>query len=270
MWINGQLNTSIDPTDRSVSFGDGVFTTCRVVHGKIEHLELHLQRLKRGCHALSIKSVDWALLEHEMHQAASSTDTYSVCKAIVSRGCGGRGYSPEQVTCPTRIVGIFDFPSFVSEWRHHGIALVLGSLKLGVQPALAGHKTLNRLEQVLGKQELIAQGALEGVFCDSNGYVVECNASNLFWRKGTEIFTPRLNQAGVAGICRQRILQYCAEHHTVVNEVSVYPAQLEDADEMFICNGVMGPVPITHFQQHQFVSHFFCRLLQKELDPLNV
>ena len=142
--------------------------------------------------------------------------------------------------------------------------------QLGIQPQLAGIKTLNRLEQVLGKQELVERGAVEGVFCDSEGYVVECNASNLFWRKEEKIYTPDLSLSGVEGTMRKQIISFCKEHHSEVNIVRVQPVELDQADEVFICNGVTGPVPVQRFEQKSYQSHFLCRLLQKELDPLHV
>lgn len=269
MWINGIESEQLSAKQRAVGFGDGLFSTFRIVNGKVQHLDAHIQRLQRGCDALAIGGIDWQLLEHEMRQAAASaSQRMMVGKTIISRGQGGRGYSPEGVSEPARIVSIFPFPEHIGKWREQGIELIQAELQLGIQPTLAGHKTLNRLEQVIGKQELIGKGAVEGVFCDSDGYVVECNAANLFWRKDDILFTADLSLAGVTGIMRQRILQFCQQHQRPVEVVRIQPAALQEADEMFICNGITGPVPVTSYQQHHYQSHFLCRLLQKELDPL--
>ncbi|MBW8192608.1 aminodeoxychorismate lyase [Neiella marina] len=269
MWINGITSQQIGAAQRAVSFGDGVFTTFRVINGCVQHIEAHIERLQRACLALAIDAIDWPLLEQELVAAArSAQQPLMVGKAIVSRGQGGRGYSCEGVDSPARVVALYPFPSHVAKWRQQGIQLLQAELQLGIQPKLAGYKTLNRLEQVLGKQELSAKGAVEGVFCDSDGYVVECNAANLFWRRGDLLYTPDLSLAGVAGIMRQKILDFCHQHQYRVHQVRVQPAQLEEADELFICNGIIGPVPVTGYQQHHYSSHFLCRLLQKELDPL--
>lgn len=270
MLINGIPQTNLAATDRAVSFGDGIFTTFRIIAGQVQHLEAHLNRLKAGCNALALREVDWQALESEMKQVANRADSpLAVGKSIISRGQGGRGYSPDGVGQATRIVGAFAFPSHVETWRQQGISLVQGKLKLAIQPLLAGHKTLNRLEQVLAKQELIEQGAVEGVFCDTQGYVVECNAANLFWRKGDRLYTPNLSQSGVAGVMRAQVMAYCEKHHAQVEEVQALPATLEEADELFLCNSILGPIPVTHLDTKHYDSHFMCRLLQKELDPLS-
>ncbi len=46
---------------------------------------------------------------------------------------------------------------------------------------------------------------------DSEGWVAECCAANLFWRTGDITFTPRLDQAGVNGIMRQFCLRQLAQ-----------------------------------------------------------
>lgn len=269
MLINGTPATLLPASDRAVSFGDGVFTTFRILSGQIQHLEAHLQRLKAGCEALGIRSVDWSALERELTTQAAEEPKLTIGKAIISRGQGGRGYSPEGVGQATRIISTFAFPEHVRLWREHGIALVQGQFQLSLQPALAGHKTLNRLEQVLAKQELIERGEVEGIFCDSQGYLVECNAANLFWRKGQQIFTPDLSLSGVTGIMRAQIIKFCQQHHSKVQEVRALPAVLDEADEVFLCNSILGPVPVTQIDHKRYDSHFICRLLQKGLDPLS-
>lgn len=269
MLINGIPSNSIPANDRAVSFGDGLFTTFRIFHGEIQELDAHLTRLKNGCKALSIQHRDWQTLALELEQLAKSAEQpLAVGKAIITRGQGGRGYSPNGVDNPLRVLSHFPLPPHIQSWREQGVQLAQARFQLSIQPALAGHKTLNRLEQILGKQELIEQGAVEGIFCDTEGYLVECNAANLFWRKGEQLYTPDLTLCGVTGIMRQKIMTFCKQHHTTVQVVRELPATLETADELFICNGITGPVPVTGYQGQSFDSHFITRLLQKELDPL--
>ncbi|MBD1388461.1 aminodeoxychorismate lyase [Neiella sp. HB171785] len=269
MWINGEQTDLVSAQQRAFSFGDGMFTTFRVIAGKIQHLSAHIERLQQGCQALAIAGLDWPQIEQQMVAAAATAESpLMVGKAIISRGQGGRGYAAEGVTEPLTTVALFAFPNHCQPWREQGVALIQADLQLGIQPLLAGHKTLNRLEQVLGKQELASKGAVEGVFCDSQGYVIECNASNLFWRKGQTIYTPDLSMAGVNGVFRRLVMAFCEERNMPVHVVRVQPAVLAEADEMFLCNSVFGPVPVISFEQQHYQSHFVCRLLQKELDPI--
>jgi 4-amino-4-deoxychorismate lyase len=74
-------------------------------------------------------------------------------------------------------------------------------VSLGRNPSLAGLKHLNRLEQVLIRSHLEQTDADEALVLDSDGWLTECCAANLFWRKGSDVFTPRLDQAGSTALC---------------------------------------------------------------------
>ncbi|WP_205418457.1 aminotransferase class IV, partial [Klebsiella pneumoniae] len=71
-WINGQRHDALAPSDRGLQFGDGCFTTARVIDGKIELLSWHLERLQQAAQRLMLPSTDWPAFEREMAQAAES------------------------------------------------------------------------------------------------------------------------------------------------------------------------------------------------------
>ena len=52
---NGQLIDSISLLDRAFHYGDGCFTTARLVHGGMELKELHIARLNYACKNLKGK-----------------------------------------------------------------------------------------------------------------------------------------------------------------------------------------------------------------------
>ena len=93
-WINGQRHDALAPSDRGLQFGDGCFTTARVIDGKIELLPWHLERLQQAAQRLMLPATDWLAFEREMALAAESIPL-GVVKAILTRGSGGRGYSPK-------------------------------------------------------------------------------------------------------------------------------------------------------------------------------
>ncbi|MFE0782583.1 aminotransferase class IV, partial [Serratia bockelmannii] len=109
-WINGQRHDALAPSDRGLQFGDGCFTTARVIDGKIELLPWHLERLQQAAQRLMLPTTDWAAFEREMAQAAESIPL-GVVKAILTRGSGGRGYSPTGCENPTRIVARSSYPA---------------------------------------------------------------------------------------------------------------------------------------------------------------
>ncbi|KAB8313312.1 aminodeoxychorismate lyase [Erwinia endophytica] len=260
MWINGEAQDSLAVGDRAIQFGDGCFTTARILCGKVVALGAHLQRLSLACERLLIRGVDWDALRDEMLFAAA-TRVEGVLKVILSRGAGGRGYSASGCDRPTRIVSLSDYPSHYHQLRQNGVKLALSSIRLSRNPVLAGIKHLNRLEQVLIRTELEQTDADEALVLDTEGMLVECCAANLFWRKGKQVFTPDLTNSGVRGIQRQQVIQLLREQGTEVFEVRQPPQVLAEAEEVLITNALMPVLPVIQIEQLTYNSRKLFNLI---------
>ncbi|KEA52684.1 4-amino-4-deoxychorismate lyase [Mangrovibacter sp. MFB070] len=241
--INGEYQSHLPANDRSIQFGDGCFTTARIVAGEIRFLSHHIARLQQACQRLLIPFTQWQTLAAEMAEMARSQDL-AVLKVIISRGSGGRGYSPAQCGSPVRILSVSGFPSFYAEWKNAGVTLGLSSVRMGINPQLAGIKHLNRLEQVLIRAELEQANQHETIVLDSDGMMVECCAANLFWREGEAVYTPLVDRSGVNGTMRQHIMAELTRQGRMVHQVRAAPDALLRADEAFICNALMPIIPV--------------------------
>ena len=79
---------------------------------------------------------------------------------------------------------------------------------------------------MLIRTHLEQTAADEALVLDSEGFITECCAANLFWRQGKTVFTPSLEQAGVNGIMRQFCLQQLARSCVNFDNVKVRACQL--------------------------------------------
>ena len=226
-------------TDRSFQYGDGLFTTVRVKNGKAMLWDLHLQRLVSGAKCLLIHSFDTKELTAKVHQAISAPD--QVIKVLISRGQAGRGYSPQGIESACCYISTAALPDY-SNWQQQGIHLGVADFKLAQQPALAGIKHNNRLEQVLIKAELAERDVDELVVLDQSGAVIEVSAANLMFCKEGQWFTPALDQAGVNGVMRQYLM---AQLSVTVGRYRL--SDLQQAEALLICNALMGVVPVKEF-----------------------
>lgn len=241
--INGIWQTQLPASDRAVQFGDGCFTTARIINGQVRFLDQHITRLQAACQRLGIPFSNTQVLREEMNQVAGEVQN-AVLKVIVSRGTGGRGYNPVGCLSPSRILSVSPMPGFYSDWKKEGVALSLSPIQLGINPALAGIKHLNRLEQVMIRAHIEQTMAQETIVLDSDGMMVECCAANLFWRHGKQVFTPSVALAGVNGTMRQHIIATLSARGINVQEIRASPEVLAQADEVFICNALMPIIPV--------------------------
>ncbi|ENA0609106.1 aminodeoxychorismate lyase [Enterobacter bugandensis] len=251
--INGLEQDSLPASDRATQFGDGCFSTARILDGRVCLLDAHIGRLQTACKTLLIPFTQWDRLRHEMHLLAAGNDN-GVLKVVISRGSGGRGYSGANCEHPTRMLSVSARPAHYERWRTEGVTLALSPVRLGRNPMLAGIKHLNRLEQVLIRTHLEQTDADEALVLDSEGFITECCAANLLWRKGRDVFTPSLEQAGVKGIMRQFCLHHLARSGFRVVEVSEREEALHTADEVVICNALMPVLPVRAYGQLRWSS----------------
>jgi len=221
--------------DRGIGYGDGLFETVLVRDGKPQLWEAHLARLTWGCRVLGIPLPQRDTLERPLSQAGRGL---AVLKLILSRGSGGRGYAPPAAPAPRLRWQLLPFAPAPARWTS-GVRVRLCRLQLGIQPALAGLKHLNRLENVLARGEWTDADIAEGVLCDSEGRLIEATCMNLFWQRNGHLETPRLDRCGVAGTLRAELLE-----RLPMSEVDAVPDVMASAEAVWIGNSLQGVWPV--------------------------
>lgn len=242
VWLVNGREGKVDPADRGLAYGDGLFETMAADAGRIRWLDYHLERLVDGCARLSIPPPDPAALRAEI--AAHLPEGRAVVKLIVTRGPGERGYRPPATPAPTRIVSISSWSACPASHYTRGVRVRTLALRLGENPALAGMKHLCRLEQVLARIELERLDADEGLLLDASGYVVSATMANVFAVADGRLLTPALTRCGVKGVMRRIVLETAKAEGIEVEEGDLRPATFEGADEMFVTNAVFGIWPV--------------------------
>jgi 4-amino-4-deoxychorismate lyase len=238
-WINGRKSTMIDHRDRGLQYGDGVFETMRVRRGRVRLLEFHLERLDAGCRRLEITGPSRKALRRELERIAGRRGE-GVLKLIVTRGSGPRGYRPTGRERCTRIIAFHALPKTAGGSVLPPARVRWCATPLGANPALAGLKTLNRLESVLARAEWQDSRIWEGLMRDVDENVVCGTMSNLFLRRGSTLMTPLLDRCGVAGVMRRWVLETAHELRLRPAERRIRWQDLCEADEVFMSNAVVG------------------------------
>jgi 4-amino-4-deoxychorismate lyase len=261
-WINGKPADSVALADRSFQYGDGCFTTMLTINGRIQNWSLHTERMQACLDLLDIRAPDWNEVERWLQHAASP-DKHAGLKLHISRGEGGRGYSPVGAESPTVTISQFSFPSHYYQWRKDGIELGICQHKMGLNPLLAGHKHNNRLEQVLLRSEVDQMGVQDGIVCDIQGHVVETTMANLFWVKGKTLYTPGMDMCGVAGVVRRTVIQDAPSMGLKVLIGEFELDHLDNADEVFITNSVLGVAPVISIGSKRYTIGPVTRKIQE-------
>ncbi|MBK8800360.1 MAG: aminotransferase class IV [Anaerolineales bacterium] len=115
---------------------------------------------------------------------------------------------------------------------------------------LAGIKHLNRLEQVLARMEWTDEDIVEGLMSDPRGRIVEGISTNIFLVSGGRLITPTIDSCGVAGVMRGYIIEEVSRSLGIaVATTNCERAPRRGAQELFICNAVIGVPPVRKREQ---------------------
>lgn len=263
--INGIETDKVSIKDRSLNYGDGVFETI-VVHGnKLHYWKAHYERLQKGCKVLGIKTPIEVELLSDIKKLDLREDA-AILKIIVSRGAGGRGYLADKSIEPTVIISLNKWPNFVNQYQQQGIHTRLCQHRLIINPALAGIKHLNRIDQVIARNEWHNNQIEEGLMLDQDDYLVEGTGTNLFMKIEDQWFTAPVSSCAVAGVVRDAVIDYLNKNNLSLTERNLPQTELNSVKEMFVCNSVWGIVPVLSCEGHQFEIGGDTRRLQMEFE----
>jgi len=261
--LNGKLyqqssKASVSPHDRGLMYGHSVFETMAVTKHTPLLLDQHITRLELGAERLHIPLDSDAIID-DINRLCE-LQSRAVIRAMVSMGEGGRGYQNPPQPKSLRIVSLHDYPKHPAEYWQHGIHLGVSDIKLGLQPALAGIKHGNRLEQILARNAW-QNDWHEALLLDQANRVIEATQGNIFVLKNDTLCTPILDQAGVAGVMREYVLSVANKVGVDPQVVSLSESDVEAADAVFVTNSVIGLWPVKQFKARQFNDLSFAHKL---------
>lgn len=239
-WLNGTATAEALATHRGLHYGDGVFRTCLVHGGNVVELARQLDKLMHDASRLDLKT-SRGVLEKECAERAATLGQ-GVLKILLLRSGGERGYRSRSCDAD-RLLCTYALPQY--RVAAPGIRVERAHFQLATQTSLAGIKHLNRLEQVLASRAF-TEGVDELLLDDDGGRPACGTRSNLFWASGGVLRTPPVDRCGVAGVTRDRILEAGGEV-----EPASYEA-LEAADELFVCNSLIGIWPVAQFGARRY------------------
>ncbi len=265
-WLDGTRILALPLPDRATDFGDGVFETLLLLRRKPLLLELHLERLQQGLLVLSLPDC-LAQVRQQIAWVASQLDEEWVWTAIrvsVIRSPGPRGYAP--VNSPyARILISASLINRDCATLSAAATMSIANIRLATQPALAGIKHLNRLEQVLAAAQAQSEHMDECVVLDQAGDPVSVIAGNLFLVRRGEILTPTLVDCGIAGTRRTQIMKcWGPAIGFAVRETKLTLADLMDAEEVFYSNSLQAVRPVQRINDRTWDTHTVCEALFRQ------
>ncbi|MBI3582438.1 MAG: aminotransferase class IV, partial [Nitrospinae bacterium] len=173
--------------DHGLLYGDGILEGIRIYNGKIFRLKEHIERLYESAKALLLQI---PMTKEEMEAALQDAvkvnerkDGY--IRLMVTRGEGSLGLDPASCKRATVIIIVDTIQLYPKEYYEKGITVITASSRripsVCLDPRI---KSLNYLNNIMAKLEAKQAGCLEAVMLNTEGFVAECTADNIFIVKG--------------------------------------------------------------------------------------
>ena len=245
-FVNGERVDGISPDNRATQYGDGVFETIAIRNGDARLWQYHVERLQTGCVRLGIPAPGTDLLAAALASATAECETdtdRATAKILVVPPAGPRGYRRSSGT-ENVLIGLFESSALPANPYREGVTVRVCATRLAIQPQLAGIKSLNRLEQILARNEWQDRRIFEGLTLDTDDRLICGTMSNVFLVTGQSLITPAITRCGVSGVMRRHVLTLAEEAGTVCEVRDVMNSEMERADGVFLTNSQFGILPV--------------------------
>jgi len=250
MLHNGEIrdaaDLSISPGQTGFLTGWGVFSTIRVYDGVMFAWERHFARMTHDAQKMRVPfPADAAWLEAQLYKLIQANGASNATLRVnVVRNHGGlfQGHAPTPE---------FDLLAFTANVYQWGDSVRLGVIPHGRHAAneFAGVKYTSWAQNLTWYERAHEQGLDEVVLLNERGEVSECTSANIFVAQGGSVYTPPLTSGCLPGVTRAVLLEEIRPASGLrVSEKTLFPADLESAEEVFITSTTRELLPVVEIQ----------------------
>ncbi|HEY6071264.1 MAG TPA: aminotransferase class IV [Chthoniobacterales bacterium] len=243
--INGELvhrdKAGVSPFDSAVQGGDAVWEGLRLYNGRIFKLLEHLDRLEKSARAIAIVDLpprEKIFEELKRTLAANNMRDGVHIRLTVSRGVKlTSGMDPRLNQSGATLIILAEHKEPV--YAKTGLTLITSKVRRPPPEVLdARIHHANLLNSILAKIEANNAGVDDALMLDTNGFVAETNATNVFIVRKGDLATSK--PVGCPeGITRATVMEICAAEKIRCVEADLSPVDVYSAEEVF-CTGTMG------------------------------
>ncbi|MDQ7049816.1 MAG: aminodeoxychorismate lyase [Enterobacterales bacterium] len=232
-----EMGAGNSPIDRAALFGDGFFTTGRIIDGKIDALTHHVERIEHSLEGLKFPSANPKSIIDKLQNACTAIN-HAGFRLSVSRQQVTRGYAIDHQATILVNLQLFDLPKL----SPNACELIIADTPVSVNAYLAGIKHLNRLDNVLAASEITKPNQEALMFNDDE--LICGSRSNIFLKIDSKWLTPLLHNAGIEGITKKRVSALLRTQGIRFESTKIHRQTLYQVEAAFVTNSLIGVWPV--------------------------
>jgi len=255
--VNNKIVPSDNPcihyNDRGFTLGHGLFETILVKKSALPALDYHWQRLKTSAPIIGItlpftrQQLESMLTELIVDNQLQ--DKIAGARVTITHGESERGILPLKTPQPNFLISVFECATPID--RPYSACIV--NTRKNEHTASARIKSISYLDNILAKQEAMSRGYDEAILLNTASNIADGSISNIYIVKNGEIFTPPVGDGALPGVVRSILLTEF-NHLFQIIEKNISPAELMEADEVFLTNALMGVKSVGKVDEKEFNS----------------
>ena len=240
-YVDGQFVPSDEATipinDLALLRGYGIFDFLKTYKGKPLFLKEHIERLQRSAEQIGL-DLPWSrgeLTNIVMQTLDKNNLPDSNIRMVVTGGASPDFITPQGK--PRLLVLVTPLAELPQWWYTEGVKIITIDSERNIPAA----KSIDYIPATIALKQARLQDAIEAVYVDRAGYVLEGTTSNLFIFADKRLITP--GRAILNGITRQVVLALAEK--TYDSEIrDIKSSELYTAEEVFVTgsNKEIGPV----------------------------
>ena len=253
VYVNGVVKPAHEAVvpvyDHGFLYGEGVYETLRTYNHVPFLYEKHLRRLRASADRLHLEVpfTDEQLAEWiDETVAAAGEMVESYIRVLLTRGVGELNYDPKSTPKPSLVIIVKPLEEPPARVFNDGI-------RISLVPILRNHpgsvnpliKSNNLLNNALAMQDAYRRGSEEGLMCNYRGELSECSQANFFMVRDGVALTPKSQAGLLEGITRAFLFEVGQDVGIEVRDETLFPKDLETADEAFITSTTRELSPVT-------------------------
>ena len=243
-WLDGRLvegKIPLDPSDRGLTLGDGLFETIAVFNRNPAYLEAHLDRLANGAEQLGIE-VSRAFIESGVFQLLADHGVPNgILRITITRGSGARGLASPGSHATVLITLL----AWQKGTLNAAVRLATSSIRRNEHSPASRLKTLSYMDCILAAREAARAGVDDALLINTAGRIACSTIANVFVVTGPSLLTPPISEGVLPGIIRGRVLGLARAVELAADERPVSIAELMSADAVFLTNSIRLVRPVT-------------------------
>ncbi|MEC4677226.1 MAG: aminotransferase class IV [Nitrospirota bacterium] len=271
MWIYlndrfvSEKEATVSVFDHGFLYGDGLFETLRAYNGQIFALDAHLKRLKKAAARLQLKIPEASRLGVLLHQILARNGLKNaMLRLTLTRGISPIPLRPDLCKKSTVVITARAFDGLpLAQYKNGVSAAIVQTPRSTATGSGASLKSLNFLNNVLGKLEIDPETQFEALFLDAKGQLCEGTLTNLFWVNQGVLYTPAPETGLLEGITRDIVLQL-AKENGIPMQIGHYPPEaLLKSEEAFLTNSGIELLPLASVDGKKIGTGFPGLMTQK-------